>query len=359
MRVWLLALLALAAVAVLTLVLVDRRFVALARRGPFTPAPSRKPSLITVDIQRQLAHQILPLYVDAVVGDTIRVITRANGSIDMHVARVAVESATYSCPRTAVTLSANGRTYTARCGMDKCDRGGVEAIDIDGTRVAVEITRALFSRMKRGYSRFNAYRRFRLRGDVRLAIWRAEAGIMNGIDGTYVVNQPEWTRDRYGNWLHITSYGLHSATDIYATRHGEPEQVLSPVDGVVYKVYNVGASPDDRRRSKAVSIHGAATVGPNGERVLYRFLHLSRIVVDRGEEVHRGQVIGYTGHTGFDPSIGDHTHFEIRLNPSHFGLTPDDNVFASIPVNPYHYLLEWYAAARRRLQPKEDGDRVE
>ena len=65
-------------------------------------------------------------------------------------------------------------------------------------------------------------------------------------------------------------------------------------------------------------------------------------MVDSGERVRRGQVLGLTGHTGFDPRIGDHLHFEMRLNPSCLGFEKDDSLFATIPINPYNYLLEWY-----------------
>jgi murein DD-endopeptidase MepM/ murein hydrolase activator NlpD len=169
---------------------------------------------------------------------------------------------------------------------------------------------------------------------------------MRGESGLFVVDQPEWTRDRFGNWLQSTNYGIHSAIDIYSTQHGVGEPVRSPVDGTVYKVYHVDAARDDPKRNKVVNIFGRTVVGPGGERVFYRFHHLSEIRVSRGEPVRRGQVIGLTGHTGFDAAIGDHLHFEMRLNPSCFGFEKDDDIFATIPVNPYNYLLEWYQAAR-------------
>ncbi|WP_373693885.1 M23 family metallopeptidase [Parafrankia sp. BMG5.11] len=55
-----------------------------------------------------------------------------------------------------------------------------------------------------------------------------------------------------------------------------------------------------------------------------RYAHLSRLNVAQGQQVRRGEVIGYVGSTG--NSTGPHLHYEIRrdgraIDPSaHFGL---------------------------------------
>jgi murein DD-endopeptidase MepM/ murein hydrolase activator NlpD len=145
--------------------------------------------------------------------------------------------------------------------------------------------------------------------------------------------------------LHSTSYGIHCGIDLHAAGDGAANRVLSPVQGTVYRVYHPDADPDDRRRNKVVNIYGDEPVGPAGERILYRFHHLSEIHVSDGESVRPGQVIGVMGHTGFDPGIGDHLHFEMRLNPSCLGQPYDDDLFSTVPVNPYPYLLEWWRDA--------------
>ena len=305
---------------------------------------SQKPARKVIDLRDRSGFQLIPQYIDLAVGDTVAV-TRAGGeSIDIRVVSIEIESADLSKPRTRVDLEAEGRRHTVCCGMEGHRSRGLGPTDIEGLKVGVEITRLLFSRMKGSSSIFNTFEAFRLQDDVRLVVWDGSRGTMPGIKGRFVVNQPVWTRGRFGNWLHKTSYGIHSAIDIFATHHNIPEQVRSPVKGTVYRVYNRDSSPDDSSKNKAVNIYGDVPVGPHGEKILYRFFHFSKILVSDGQQVEPGQVIGLTGHTGFHPSIGDHLHLEIRLNPSHFGHPRNDDIFATIPVNPYYYLLEWYEA---------------
>jgi murein DD-endopeptidase MepM/ murein hydrolase activator NlpD len=297
---------------------------------------------VTVDLRERAPYELLPRYVDLCLGDTLHIVSVSGHEMSLRLTAVEVESRRLTCPRTRVLLASSERTVVVRCGMEQSDRSGIAPQTIEGVRIAAEITRLLFSRLPRGSSPFNTYEAFRLNRDVRLAIWSADDGILAGTPGQFVVEQPEWTREKLGNWLHTTRYGLHGAIDIFATRDGVPEPVVSPVEATVYRVYHVDAAAGDSARSKAVNLWGNDAVGPQGERVLYRFQHLSEILVRDGEPVHRGQIIGTTGHTGFESSIGDHLHFEIRLNPSCFGLEKDDSIFATVPVNPYNFLLDWY-----------------
>jgi murein DD-endopeptidase MepM/ murein hydrolase activator NlpD len=67
----------------------------------------------------------------------------------------------------------------------------------------------------------------------------------------------------------------------------------------------------------------------HGERIVTRYAHLSRSLVQRGERVKRGQVIGYSGKTG--RATAPHLHYEVHLGGR--------------PVNPLPYILE--TASRR------------
>jgi len=60
----------------------------------------------------------------------------------------------------------------------------------------------------------------------------------------------------------------------------------------------------------------------HGDGVVTRYGHLSRIAVEEGEQVIKGQLVGYVGSTGF--ATGPHLHFEVRINGN--------------PVNPESFL---------------------
>jgi murein DD-endopeptidase MepM/ murein hydrolase activator NlpD len=55
----------------------------------------------------------------------------------------------------------------------------------------------------------------------------------------------------------------------------------------------------------------------NGYESLY--LHLSKLAVSQGQAVERGDIIGYSGQTGW--ACGPHLHFQIQLSPTNGGGT--------------------------------------
>ncbi|MBV8396363.1 MAG: peptidoglycan DD-metalloendopeptidase family protein [Actinobacteria bacterium] len=68
--------------------------------------------------------------------------------------------------------------------------------------------------------------------------------------------------------------------------------------------------------------YGNLVVLDNGGNLATAYAHQSAIAVSCGEDVSQGQVIGYTGCTGY--CFGPHLHFEVRIDGS--------------PVNPIGYL---------------------
>jgi murein DD-endopeptidase MepM/ murein hydrolase activator NlpD len=101
---------------------------------------------------------------------------------------------------------------------------------------------------------------------------------------------------------------FHSGVDISA---GFGEVVRATADGIV----QIASMASGYGREIMIN-HG------NGIETIYG--HLSGFAVATGQQVSRGQVIGYVGMSG--RSTGPHLHYEVRVH--------------NTPVNPYRYLRE-------------------
>jgi murein DD-endopeptidase MepM/ murein hydrolase activator NlpD len=99
---------------------------------------------------------------------------------------------------------------------------------------------------------------------------------------------------------------FHSGVDI-GSSYGHA--VIAPADGVVTFADFLGG-------------YGKALMLDHGHGISTRYGHLSGFAVTAGQEIHRGDVIGYVGTSG--RSTGPHLHYEVRINDT--------------PVNPYKYL---------------------
>ncbi len=100
---------------------------------------------------------------------------------------------------------------------------------------------------------------------------------------------------------------MHDGLDI-ATRAGTP--IIAPCDGIVTRVTT------DYGYGKMLEIN-------NGHGIVTRYGHNSKITVQVGDRVKRGDLIAYVGNTG--RSTGPHLHYEILVNGAH--------------VNPMKYIL--------------------
>jgi murein DD-endopeptidase MepM/ murein hydrolase activator NlpD len=101
---------------------------------------------------------------------------------------------------------------------------------------------------------------------------------------------------------------LHQALDIAAA---PGKAVLASADGVVVKAAHDGGL-------------GLSVFLAHGFDVSTRYSHLSRVAVEAGQKVKRGDVIGYVGNSG--RSTGYHLHYEVLVNGE--------------PVNPLAYVLD-------------------
>jgi murein DD-endopeptidase MepM/ murein hydrolase activator NlpD len=110
---------------------------------------------------------------------------------------------------------------------------------------------------------------------------------------------------------------LHSGVDISATM-GTP--VHAAADGIVsFAEFNSG--------------YGRMVVIDHGGGMNTRYAHLSKFNVIPGQEIRRGEVLGYSGASGRVTS--PHLHFEVRLGGA--------------AVNPYPYLTR--SSLQQHVQP--------
>ena len=100
----------------------------------------------------------------------------------------------------------------------------------------------------------------------------------------------------YGERMHpiIGEEAFHRGVDLRAN-YGSP--ILAPADGVVLYIGRKTAYGN-----MVVVVHGGGIATVYG--------HLWKFAVQPYERVQKGQLLGYTGNTGF--STGPHLHFEVR-----------------------------------------------
>jgi murein DD-endopeptidase MepM/ murein hydrolase activator NlpD len=124
--------------------------------------------------------------------------------------------------------------------------------------------------------------------------------------------------------------GFHNGLDI-AAPIGTP--VYAALDGVVVQVDN------NDRNSWARYQYGKYVLIKHDNNLATLYGHLSQWVVSRGQTVKQGQLIGYSGNTGY--STGPHLHFGVYWEPSIIlksispakGLVP-----VGVTINPEDYL---------------------
>lgn len=130
--------------------------------------------------------------------------------------------------------------------------------------------------------------------------------------------RPEQLQNTYD---HSRSDGrVHEAIDIMAPRH---TPVLAVEDGRIAKLFN--------------SKQGGLTIyqfDPT-ETYAYYYAHLDRYApgLEEGDQVRRGQLVGYVGFTGNASPEGPHLHFAI------YRLTSEKKWWDGQPVNPFPVLV--------------------
>ena len=88
------------------------------------------------------------------------------------------------------------------------------------------------------------------------------------------------------------------------------------------------------REAQWNSGYGKLIVIDHGASLQTYYAHLSRFSVVAGQEVRRGDVIGFSGATGY--VTAPHLHYEVRIGGS--------------PVNPYHYMVQSAVTATEKRE---------
>jgi murein DD-endopeptidase MepM/ murein hydrolase activator NlpD len=112
---------------------------------------------------------------------------------------------------------------------------------------------------------------------------------------------------------------VHEAIDILAPRH---TPVLAADDGTIARLFY--------SRAGGITVY---QFDPSQEYVYY-YAHLERYADDlnAGDEVRRGQVLGYVGTSGNAPKDTPHLHFAI------YRVTQEKRWWGGVPIDPYQVL---------------------
>ncbi len=112
----------------------------------------------------------------------------------------------------------------------------------------------------------------------------------------------------------------HNAIDLMRKR-GTP--VMAVTDGTIRKLY--------RSKTGGISIY----MFDGSQEYCFFYGHLDHYVknLHEGQEVHKGEVIGYVGYTGNAKRSAPHLHFAVSLTG------PQHRWSGGVPIDPYPMLL--------------------
>ncbi len=146
---------------------------------------------------------------------------------------------------------------------------------------------------------------------------------------TWPIQSPRITQ-HFGEVSYLYRGKPHNGTDIAASL-GTP--ILAADDGIV-----MGVDNNDRSKWNKYQ-YGKYILIRHNNNLATLYGHLSAQIVQKGEQVKRGQLIGYSGKTGY--ATGPHLHFGVYWAPSILmksippaaGLVP-----VGVVINPEDYL---------------------
>lgn len=147
---------------------------------------------------------------------------------------------------------------------------------------------------------------------------------------------------------------LHSATDfrtsgIMPNPSGSIQPVKASEDGIVDQVQNWDGVTKTGMQSYGNMIR-IKHADYKSKTLQTRYAHLSKILVQNGQEVKEGEIIGYTGSTG--NVFGAHLHYEViyngaRVNPLNWLDDDFTTASSSVKLGSYTPVVADYEATNR------------
>lgn len=131
-----------------------------------------------------------------------------------------------------------------------------------------------------------------------------------------------------------SGYGMRKHPVLGRQRHHNGVDLAAPTGTPVYATADGVVARADRSYT-----YGLVVYLGHGAQLETRYAHMSRLLVNEGERVQKGEMIGYVGSTG--RSTGPHLHYEVRM--------------AGKSVNPIPYMIESKAQQHFALVTGEGG----
>ena len=141
--------------------------------------------------------------------------------------------------------------------------------------------------------------------------------------------------------------GVHNGIDIWGI---DSKEIHATINGTVEIARWENSRNKKQGFGKYVMIHE-----DNGDRC-FIYGHLSEILVEVGQHVNNGDVIGIEGTTG--NSTGNHCHYEVR-NGSIIGNALDINEISGIPNDEGGIYDDGYRPSVENTKPEEKKDNRE
>lgn len=164
---------------------------------------------------------------------------------------------------------------------------GKAAADEEAQKIQVEATQAQFEQAEKEYEE-----------------WIKQHGSSGG--GTISEAGWLWPLPGYGYNAITTYFGATQNINGYIKPGHGGLDLAAPEGTPIY------ASISGTVSTNAHWTYGTCALVDNGNGVLTIYGHMSSRVVNEGDYVKQGDLIGYVGHTG--RSTGNHLHFEVRIN---------------------------------------------